>query len=534
MLEADCSGYALGGCLLQKQIDKSWRPVAYYSRKLSGAEMNYEIHDKELLAIIACMKEWDAELMGLGKIFTILIDHMNLKYFLTRRRLTVRQICWAEFMSRFRYSLVYRKGVENARADALSRRDQDRPKEGDPRLLSRERQALDPIKITKMSLALWNQGVREDVNYVRIVKAIQDGERAWPRDLKVQTEGSGELKPLQAMIAACSFDHEKGILRYQDRIWVPLFEPLTTSLIQNIHDAAVSGHPGRDSTFHQELAIDFMVDLPESDGKTNIMITTDRLLKSVTLESMKKMDAESCAKRFLNCHWRFHGFPKAITSDRGSNWTSQFWKRWCELVGMEQRLSTAYHPQTDGATERANQEVQTYLRVYVAYTQHDWSARLPAAQIAINDRNIGAMRGVSPFFATHGYHIGPIQSNVVDSSVPPSSAKERAEYFVERLRNVTTFMQAAMAAVQERNKEVYNKNRQPAPRYMVGDKVWLLLRNIKLEGQPSKNLGWQHAKYKVAKVISPEVVELNVAGKIHNRSQVDLLLPDYCQTSLQG
>ncbi|KAI1003236.1 hypothetical protein K3495_g4968 [Podosphaera aphanis] len=264
MLEADCSGYALGGCLLQKQIDESWRPVAYYSRKLSGAEMNYEIHDKELLAIIACMKEWDAELRGLGKIFTILSDHMNLKYFLTMRRLTERQIRWAEFMSRFRYSLVYRKGVENARADALSRRDQDRPKEGDPRLLSRERQALDPIKITKMSLggievgegheiftnedlqALWNQGVREDVNYVRIVKAVQDGERAWPRDLKVQTEGSDELKPLQAMIAACSFDREKGILRYQDRIWVPLFEPLTTALIQNIHDAAVSGHPGRD------------------------------------------------------------------------------------------------------------------------------------------------------------------------------------------------------------------------------------------------------------------------------------------------
>ncbi|KAI0997400.1 hypothetical protein K3495_g10786 [Podosphaera aphanis] len=192
---------------------------------------------------------------------------------------------------------------------------------------------------------------------------------------------------------------------------------------------------------------------------------------------------------------------------------------------MEQRLSTAYHPQTDGATERANQEVQTYLRAYVAYTQHDWSTRLPAAQIAINNRNIGAMGGVSPFFATHGYHVSPIQSNVVVSFVPPSSGKERAEYFVERLRNVTTFMQAAMAAVQERNKEVYNKNRQPAPRYMVGDKVWLLLRNIKLEGQPSKKLGWQHAKYKVTKVISPEVVKLNVAGKIHNRFHVDLLLP---------
>ena len=67
-------------------------------------------------------------------------------------------------------------------------------------------------------------------------------------------------------------------------------------------------------------------------------------------------------------------------------------------------------------------------------------------------------------------------------------------------------MQAAIAAVQERHKDQANKNRQPAPRYLVGDKVWLLLRNIKYDGQPSKKLGWQHAKYTVTKIISPEVV----------------------------
>lgn len=81
MLEADCSGYALGGCLLQKQDNTTWKPVAYYSRKLTGAEMNYEIHDKELLAIVASMKELDAELRGLAHAFTILSDHINLKIF---------------------------------------------------------------------------------------------------------------------------------------------------------------------------------------------------------------------------------------------------------------------------------------------------------------------------------------------------------------------------------------------------------------------------------------------------------------------
>lgn len=97
--------------------------------------------------------------------------------------------------------------------------------------------------------------------------------------------------------------------------------------------------------------------------------------------------------------------------------------------------------------------------------------------------------------ATHGYHIDPIQNTVQDSSFNLSSNKERAEMFFERLTEITNFMQAAMAALQERSKETADKKRQPSPRYSVGDKVWLLLRNIKLDGQASKKLGWQHAKY---------------------------------------
>lgn len=526
MIEADCSGYALGGCLLQKQDDGLWKSVAYYSRKLTGAEMNYDIHDKELLAVIACMKAWDAELRGLDKTFTILSDHMNLKYFLSRRRLTERQTRWAEFMSRFRYSLEYRKGAENERSDALSRRDQDKPKEGDPRLLSRERQLLTPIAMKLLSvegielaegskifvnedlIALWNQALRQDPSYTKIVLAVRNGERMWPKDIKVQTEETEEPKPLKAMIAACSFDQEKGLLKYQGRLWIPLYEPLTTAIIQSIHDATVAGHPGRDATlaqiarnyfwpgisktvkrfcknchvcgrssiwrhqklgllkplpvpdrFNQELSIDFMVDLPGSHGNNSIMVITDRLLKSVTLEAMDKMDAESCAKRFLSCHWRYHGFPNAITSDRGTNWTSKFWKRLCELVKIDQRLSTGYHPQTDGATERANQEVQTYLRAYVSYTQHDWADCLPAAQLAINNRDVMALGGISPFFASHGYHISPIQNVFENSTIPLSTGRERAEIFVGRLKEITNYMQAAMAAVQERFKENADKKK---------------------------------------------------------------------------
>lgn len=125
--------------------------------------------------------------------------------------------------------------------------------------------------------------------------------------------------------------------------------------------------------FHQEISIDFMTDLPANkDQPRYLLVITDRLSKEIILEAMHTMSAEACAERFLQCFYRFHGFPQAITSDRGSNWVGDFWKRLCERAGIQQRLSTAFHPETDGATERANQEVQAYLRAFVTYSQTNW------------------------------------------------------------------------------------------------------------------------------------------------------------------
>ncbi|KAI1001397.1 hypothetical protein K3495_g6803 [Podosphaera aphanis] len=196
--------------------------------------MNYEIHDKELLAIVASIKEWDAELRGLAQPFTIISDHMNLEYFLTTRRLTERQIRWAELLSRFRYHLQHRKGLENERADAPSRKDQDKPKEGDLRLLSRERQVLNPAAVKRIEIrglkvaegnelftnqdtqSLWNEALQKDPSFGRIIEAVHNSDRAWQKDLKVQIEGSEEPKPLKATITACRFNEGAGILRYQE------------------------------------------------------------------------------------------------------------------------------------------------------------------------------------------------------------------------------------------------------------------------------------------------------------------------------
>lgn len=404
---------------------------------------------------------------------------------------------------------------------------------------------------------LWNKGVESDKSFQELYKATFTGQRSFPHscaDWKIS-------------IAECELD-SRGALKFRDRLIIPTLEHLQTALIQKAHDSHITGHPGRDSTFailrrdfhwpgmsqmvrrfcrncdvcgrshlwrerrkgllrplpvpdrfYSELSIDFMTELPQktSEDPRYLMVICDRLLKSVTLEAMTTMDADRCAETFVQCHFRFHGFPRFITSDRGSNWTSDFWTRLCELVKIDRRLSTAFHPETDGTTERANQEVQAYLRAFVTYSQYDWPKLLPMAMLALNNRQNST--GTSPFFLTHGFHLDPIQQVEHKDG---SRSSRRAEVFIERLREGQDFAQAAMATAQQRMEDSANNHRQPAIMFKVGDRVWLNLKNIQTP-QQSKKLSWLNAKYKIIKVVSPHVVELDVPTGIHPRFHVDLL-----------
>ena len=229
-----------------------------------------------------------------------------------------------------------------------------------------------------------------------------------------------------------------------------------------------------------------MTDLPkkEKQGASFLMVITDRLLKSVTLEAMQSMTAEDCARRFMNCHYRFHGFPKAIKSDRGSNWVGDFWKTFCAMANIEQRLSTAFHPETDGSAERMNQEVLAYLRKFISYAQYDWVDLLPSAQLAINNRD-NSISGLSPFYITHGYNISPISQTPNHNCDLRTIPAKRAENFISRLREAEEYASAAMASAQQQIEAYANVKRDPAPLFRVGDKVWLHLKNISTS-QPKK------------------------------------------------
>ena len=134
ILETDASDYVSAGVLSQHGDDGRLRPVAFFSKKHTATECNYEIYDKELLVIIRCFEEWRPELEGTASPIKVITDHRNLEYFTTRKLLNRRQARWAEFLSRFNFVITYRPGKQGAKPDALTRRSQDLPAEGDDRL----------------------------------------------------------------------------------------------------------------------------------------------------------------------------------------------------------------------------------------------------------------------------------------------------------------------------------------------------------------------------------------------------------------
>ncbi|CAJ2651960.1 unnamed protein product [Trifolium pratense] len=593
-LEADCSGFALGGALTQLDNEGKRRVVAYYSQKLTPAERNYPIHDKELLAIIRCLEQWDAELRSCSK-FCILTDHRNLEYFMTRQKLSERQARWAEYLSRFSFQLIYRPGKEAVVPDALSRREQDKPN-GMEVTESRTAQLIPDNALNQWLCHtflhsttttfppasrvfendelhdLWTQTLQNDKIYQRVYEVISRDERALPAELQ-----------LKVQVSECSIDSLNRLL-FRDRIWIPGAPPdgennqldaLRTKLIQKTHDSSIVGHPGREGTisilsrdyywpkmhkqvrrflrnchicgrtkvwrehkkgflkplpipdrFYSDIAMDFITKMPPSetsfnrDKATNILVITDRLIKNVTLEALASIDAETVAERFMWCYYRYHGFPKSITSDQGPQWVGRFWKHLCKLVGIEQRLTSTYHPQTDGCTERWNQEVWAYLRSYVNYMQNDWAKWLFTAQVALNNRP-NTTTGLSPFFVTHGYNLTPLDISRAEKTNLPE--EKRASNFVSRLKDLEDFSQSALAAANQQQEFYANKKRSASERFQVGDKVWLSYEHYGTD-RPKKKMDWLRGKYTVSKVLGSHNVELTGLPKnISNVFHVDQL-----------
>ena len=178
------------------------------------------------------------------------------------------------------------------------------------------------------------------------------------------------------------------------------------------------------------------------------MFVIDRLSKSIIVMLMKETRAIDVAQTLLEHIFQLHGLSTAIVSDRGTQFVSMLSTEVCRLVKITRRLSTAFHPETDGTTERANQKLETYLCIFTSFQQEDWAFQLPIAMIVLNSR-VSQSTGLSPFFMTHGYHQSIMDFNMPEEQGFSLSPAEQGRQLIERWRNSADMAKAAMVVAQE-------------------------------------------------------------------------------------
>jgi transposase InsO family protein len=250
------------------------------------------------------------------------------------------------------------------------------------------------------------------------------------------------------------------------------------------------------------------------------MVVTDRLSKDVILAGMPDLQTQTVAQAFIDRVVAYHWLPDYIVSDRGAQFVSEMWSKLCELTGIQRRLSSGYHPQTDGSTERMNAVVETYLRSFCDWNQADWKHHLGMAKIAIMAREARSTK-MSPFYLQHGYNVDPIQLEVQygpENRPANGQAKldqDKATAIVTKLRQSLELAQACMGEAQQEQERQANRHRKQPPQFKIGDRVWLRLGDHFKTKRPSRKLDWKNLKYTVLETVGPNAVRLDTPGRIH-------------------
>jgi len=267
----------------------------------------------------------------------------------------------------------------------------------------------------------------------------------------------------------------------KDRYYWPRMDLTVQRYIQNCHVCRRS-KPSRE-TYNgllqplpipqrpwQDISLDFVTGLPLCEGLNAILVVTCRLTKErhyiPCFAGDEGTTAEATAQLLLKHVWKHHGLPRTIVSDRGPQFVSAVWKELCKTLQITTKLSTAFHPETDGQTERMNAEMERYLRAYINYLQDDWVQWLCMAEFAANALPSTATT-VSPFFANRGFE--PRMSFDALKGFPGTGPTNQD--LPTKMKDIWEFLQDQLTLSQTRMENFANRKRQPPPRYRVGDTV---------------------------------------------------------------
>lgn len=556
IITTDASQFAIGAVLSQ-QKDSGLQPVAFMSHKMDKAEKNYPTHEQELLAVVRALEEWRYYLLGSPFTTTIYTDHDSLKYLLGRQpHLSKRQVRWLELMKDYNLNIKHQSGKKNVVADALSRRS-DHEMESNSSAVPTPRSSQIPTATGISSKAVQLNTI--GITSIAAESLLDEIRAATAADPECQTMASD---PQQYGLLS----NEDGILyKHSGCIYVPNNRELRSRILHEVHAAPTGGHLGVAKTMDrlgryfywvdqrrevqqfvhscvqcasnkssnqapagllqpleipqkqwEHVSLDFIGPLPVTLNSHYDMIlnVVDKFSKMVHLFPCKSsITAAQTARLFFDGVVKHHGVPSAIISDRDPRFTSRFWRELWKLMGTQLRMSTAYHPQTDGQTERSNRTVEEILRSVVNANADDWDQHLTAVEIALNSSKQSSTNH-TPYQLSYGQDIRlplDIAVQAADQSAVPGSVE-----FMQRWRRDMEVAREHMQKAQERQKRQADKHRRHVT-YRIGDRV--MLNNSDWLRTGRKLLPKYWGPFRVAAVPSPVTVKLELPqslSRIHD------------------
>uniref|UniRef100_A0A3B3I4G6 Gypsy retrotransposon integrase-like protein 1 n=1 Tax=Oryzias latipes TaxID=8090 RepID=A0A3B3I4G6_ORYLA len=444
IVEVDASDSGVGAVLSQKEESTGkLKPCAFFSRKLSPAEQNYDVGNRELLAIKLALEERRHWLEGAELPFIVWTDHKNLAYLRSAKRLNSRQARWCLFFDRFQFTITYRPGSRNVKPDALSRKYS--PTEQTTSTILPSTCIIGNLTWDVETKVLQAQGEEPDHPPVPrgtlfVPSSLRSDVISWGHSSRVACHGGVHrtLSLIRRRFFWPSMD--KDVREY--------ISACTTCARSKTSSSAPAGllHPlSTPNRPWSHLAIDFVTGLPPSRGNIVILTVIDRFSKMAHFIPLPQLPTATQTANIMVDHvFRHHGIPADIVSDRGPQFISQVWKAFCTALGATVSLTSGYHPQSNGQAERANQELEAALRCLAAQNQQDWSLFLVWIEYAHNTHPSSAT-GISPFEAALGYSPPLFPSQELDLAVPS------VQHHLQRCQRVWNQTKAALLRTKESN-----------------------------------------------------------------------------------